>query len=345
MALRDPRRRSDRRVGHLEGGGAVTHTRTAAAHPGDSTAPADAADTAWTRRPERSNQATLRLMTWISLRLGRPAGRAVLWLIAGYFLLFAPAARRASRAYLARVLGRAPRPAELFRHFLSFAATVHDRIYLLNERFDLFDIRVQGVELIRDIVACGDGVFLIGAHMGSFEVIRAVGRQQPGIRVAMVMYEDNAQKINRTLAAINPAAEQDIIPLGRLDSMLQVRERLDDGMLVGMLADRSVGPDAVEQVDFLGEPANFPAGPWRIAAMLKRPVILMVGLYRGGNRYDIHFERLADFTAVTRETRGAAQRDAIVRYAARLEHYARQAPFNWFNFFDFWQPARSRDAD
>ncbi|QTQ33383.1 acyl-CoA synthetase [Aromatoleum bremense] len=327
----------------------MTRPRTAAAHPGDLEGPPDpgspAADTAWARRPERSNHAALRLMTWISLRLGRRAGRLVLWFIAGYFLLFAPAARRASRAYLARVLERAPRPAELFRHFLSFAATIHDRIYLLNERFDLFDIRVHGVELIRDIVAGGDGVFLIGAHMGSFEVIRAVGRQQPGIRVAMVMYEDNAQKINRTLAAINPAAQQDIIPLGRLDSMLQVRERLDDGTLVGMLADRSVGPDAAERVDFLGEPASFPAGPWRIAAMLKRPVILMVGLYRGGNRYDIHFEPLADFTAVTRETRGAAQRDAIVRYAARLEHYARLAPFNWFNFFDFWQPARGRDAD
>jgi hypothetical protein len=47
----------------------------------------------------------------------------------------------------------------------------------------------------------------------------------------------------------------------------------------------------------------------------------------------------------------------IRRYAARLEHHARQAPYNWFNFYDFWErsdahadagqsePAQARDAD
>jgi len=126
--------------------------------------------------------------------------------------------------------------------------------------------------------------------------------------------------------------------------MLQVKERLEDGALVGMLGDRSLAQDGLQRVDFLDEPADFPAGPWRIAAMLKRPVILMVGLYRGGNRYDIHFERLADFSAVTRATRAAAQRDAVERYAARLADYGRSAPYNWFNFFDFWQSAKSGDA-
>jgi predicted LPLAT superfamily acyltransferase len=296
---------------------------------------------AWVHRPERSNRFTLRLMTWISLHLGRRAGRLVLGLIAGYFLVFAPAARRASRDYLARALGQAPRTGEIFRHFFSFAATIHDRVYLLNERFDLFDIRVHGAALVADVVARGEGVFLMGAHMGSFEVIRAVGRQQPGLRVAMVMYEENARKINAALAAINPAATQDIIPLGQLDSMLQVKERLEDGTIVGMLGDRSLGGDAAVAVDFFGAPANFPAGPWRMAAMLRRPVLLMVGLYRGGNRYDIHFEPLADFSGVARGERDAAQREALVRYAARLAHYAREAPYNWFNFFDFWQ----RDDD
>ena len=311
--------------------------------PSQPSGPAPAA-AGWAHRKERSNAAMLRLMSWISLRLGRPAGRLVLGPIAAYFLLFAPAARRASRAYLGRVLGRPPRLRELFAHFFSFAATVHDRVYLINERFDLFDLRVHGAELVADIVARGEGVFLVGAHMGSFEVIRAVGRSQPGLRVAMVMYEDNARKINEALAAINPAAQQDIIALGRVDSMLKVRERLAEGTLVGMLADRSPGGDAPVPTNFLGTPAGFPAGPWRLAAMLGRPVILMVGLYRGGNRYDIHFEPLADFSGLARGERAAAQRDAIARYAARLEHYAREAPFNWFNFFDFWHAPHGRDA-
>lgn len=298
----------------------------------------------WATRPERSNYATLRLMTWISLRLGRRVGRAVLVLISAYFLLFAPAARRASREWLGHALGRRPTASERFRHVFSFASTIHDRIYLVNDRFDLFDIRVHGGELVRAAVAGGQGVFLMGAHLGSFEVMRAIARQQPGMRVAMVMYEENAHKINDTLAAINPAARADIIPLGHLDSMLHLKERLDDGSLVGVLADRSLRDDPSQPVEFFGEPADFPVGPWRIAAMLKRPVILMVGLYRGGNRYDVHFEALADFSGATRENRAHLIHAAVECYAARLAHYAAEAPYNWFNFFDFWHSARRRAA-
>lgn len=296
------------------------------------------------QRPERSNLATLRLMSWIALRLGRPAARAVLVPIALYFLLFAPAARRASRAYLRRALGRAPRLMDLFRHFFAFAATVLDRVYLINDRFDLFDIRVEGEAAIEALTAQGAGVFLMGAHFGSFEVTRAMGRDRTGLRVAMVMYEENARKINAALAAINPAAQHDIIALGRPDSMLRVKERLDEGSLVGILGDRRLGGDpAARQVDFLGAPASLPLGPWRMAALLRRPVVLMAGIYRGGRRYDIRFERIADFSAVPRGEREAAVHKAAADYARRLEAWCREAPCNWFNFFDFWA-ADAKDA-
>ncbi|MEO7343198.1 MAG: acyl-CoA synthetase, partial [Methylotenera sp.] len=190
----------------------------------------------WLKRQERSNMSMLRMMSWISLRLGRTVARSVLHLIALYFVLFAPDSRRASLGYLPRALGRPATWRDLYRHFFCFAATIHDRIYLINRRYDLFDIDIHGEENIRPLIDAGKGVFLMGAHLGSFEVMRAIGRQVPGLRVAMVMHEDNAQKINGMLAAINPEASMDVIPLGRIDSMLQVQERLDDGMLVGMLS-------------------------------------------------------------------------------------------------------------
>ncbi len=290
----------------------------------------------WTRSAERSNRAILRLMVWISLVLGRPVGRLVLRGIAAYFLAFAPRARRASADYLRRVLGRPPTVAERFHHILAFASTIHDRVYLLNGRFDLFDIEIVGREHIDAAMADGHGVLLMGAHLGSFEVMRALGRERTGRRISMLMYEDNARKINATLAAINPAAVEDIIPLGRMESMLAAKERLEAGHLVGMLADRGLGDDPRRELDFLGAPARFPVGPFRVAAMLRRPVLFMTGLYLGGNRYRIHFEPLADFSHVGREGRGAAIEAAQRAYVARLERHCRAAPFNWFNFFDFW---------
>jgi predicted LPLAT superfamily acyltransferase len=297
----------------------------------------------WQQLPERSNGFMLRVMTWISLNLGRSASRIVLYGIAAYFLVFAPAARRMSRNYLRRVF-ELPSPAavdwrHLFRHFLSFASAIHDRVYLLNDRFELFDIRVHNQQLIDKVVADGKGVFLIGAHLGSFEVLRAIGRQQPGLRIAMVMYEENARKINAAMGAINPKAQLDVVALGHIDSMIRVHELLDEGAVVGMLGDRSLGKDDTYSIEFLGDPAELPLGPFRMAAILKRPVLFMTGLYRGGNRYDIHFEALADFSTLPSRGRTAAVQSAMTRYAALMAQYCRSAPYNWFNFFDFWRPA------
>lgn len=294
----------------------------------------------------------LRVMTWISLTLGRSASRVVLYAIAAYFLACAPTARRMSRSYLRRAL-KLPSPAavgwrHLFRHFLSFASMIHDRVYLINERFDLLDIRVHNKALIDDLIANGQGVFLIGAHLGSFEVLRAIGRQQPGLRVAMAMYEENARKLNAALGVINPNARQDIIALGHIDSMIRVHQLLAQGSVVGMLGDRSLGGDDTFARDFLGDPAELPLGPFRMAAILKRPVLFMTGLYLGGNRYDIHFEPLADFSALAPRGRTLAVQAAMTRYAALMTQYCYQAPYNWFNFFDFWQaraPAQAKPAN
>jgi predicted LPLAT superfamily acyltransferase len=298
----------------------------------------------WAERQERSNLAFLRFMTWVSLRFGRRAGRILLRPIAVYFVLFAPNARRASRGYLNRALGRHAGWRDGYRHVFSFASTIHDRIYLLNERFDLFDIRIHGEKLVDAALADGRGAFLMGAHLGSFEVVRAIGRTQPDMRIAITMYEENARKINAILAAVNPSAKQDVIGLGHVDSMLKVREYLDSGSMIGILADRTLhhASDAMKELDFLGTPAAFPLGPLHMAAILRRPVIFMTGLYLGGNRYDIHFETLADFSDVQRGERAGQVQAALARYVALLEKYCRAAPYNWFNYFDFWQAA---DAD
>lgn len=291
----------------------------------------------WMRQEERSHLGVLRFMVWVSLRLGRTVGRVLLRFIALYYVVFSPTARRTGAVYLERALGRKPTWADAYRHVFSFSSTVHDRVYLLNDRFDLFDIQFVGDEQVHAALERQRGALLLGAHLGSFEVLRAMAHQHAHAPVAMLMYEENARKINAILHAINPNAHQDVVPLGRPDSMLKARDRLDAGHLVGLLADRSLANDSTAECLFLGEPARFPIGPWRMAAMLRRPVFFMAGLYLGGNRYRLHFELLADFSNVERGEREAAIAQAMQAYADRLGAYCRQAPFNWFNFFDFWQ--------
>jgi predicted LPLAT superfamily acyltransferase len=291
----------------------------------------------WRRRPERGSLAALRVMAFLSLRLGRQLSRLFLYLIAGYFFLFAPKGRRAMRDYLRRALGREPRAADRFRQILTFATAIHDRIYLFAERYEEFDVSLSGEPLMEEVVAAGGGAILMGAHMGSFELLRWIGERRAGFGLALAMYEDNARKVNAMLAALAPRHPPEIIAVGRLDAMLKIRARLDQNALVGMLADRSFGNEGVLPVTFLGATAYLPTGPMRAAAMLRRRVIFMLGLYRGANRYHVVFEPLADFSSTAPGQRQAAIEAAITRYAALLEQYCRSDPYNWFNFFDFWR--------
>jgi len=290
----------------------------------------------WRQQPERGPLWLLRFMVRLSLLVGRRASRLVLYGITLYFLLFSPRQRAASRGYLRRVLGREPGWRDGWRHLLAFATTVHDRVYLLNDRFSLFDIEEQGAEEVLQAAREG-GVLLVGAHLGSFEVLRCVGRRHPGLRVSVLMYEDNARHIGAALAAINPDTPLDVVPLGRPDTMIRASERLEQGHLVGMLVDRSLSDEDRVLHDFLGEPAPFPKAAWRMAAVLRRPVYFMAGLYLGGRRYRLVFQPLADFSAVERPQREAAIAQAQAAYVQRLEACCREAPLNWFNFFDFWQ--------
>ena len=298
----------------------------------------------WERSPERSNALMLRVMTWIALTCGRRAARLLLHPISLYFVLCSPAARRHSRRFLDRALGRPARFADGYRHVHAFTATILDRLYLLRGRLGEFDVKMVGSDIVDAALADGRGAFLVGAHLGSFEVMRAVGEQIGGLRVAMVMYPDNAQKINAALRAIAPDNEPDIIALGRMGSMLAVRDWLDSGGLAGLLADRRLenasarAGEREQRIDFLGHPATFADGPFRLAALLRRRVLFMAGLYDGGRKYQVHFEVLADFSvpldAAERETMIA---ETVRRYAARVEQACRSHPYNWFNFHDFWQ--------
>ena len=302
--------------------------------------------TGWARRRERSNRWLLRLMRWLALAFGRRAARTLLYPIAAWFVLDAETRRHSAR-YLSRALARPATWGDVYRHLFTFSATVLDRVYLLQERFDEFSFEASGADAILAPIARGEGVLAFGAHLGSFEALRMIGHEK-GLRVAVIMYEDNARLINETLAALAPNSKLRTIALGRVDAMLAIRQWLDEGGLAGLLADRTLAASQRSKavaLPFLGTPALFPDGPFRLAAMLRRRVVFMAGLYRGGRDYDLRFVEIADFGALgangpaSAGERDAAIRAALERYVATLETLCRQAPYNWFNFYDFWADA------
>lgn len=285
----------------------------------------------------------VRLIHWIATRIGRWAARLLLYPITLYFLLRATAARRASQDYLQRVLGREVGWRHIFRHMHCFAATILDRIYFLGETGDRFDVRIHQQEVFWREVDKEHGFILLGSHLGSFEVLRVLAVNQRRFPLKVLMDVEHNRDITRIFDAINPEVAATVIAPGRPDTLLEVKESLDAGYLIGTLGDRAGNDRNAVGCQFLDAAAMFPAGPVLLAAIMKCPVVLCFCLYRGGNRYDVHFELFAEQITLGRDRREQTIHNWTQRYATRLEYYTRQAPYNWFNFYPFWHtpPAQS----
>lgn len=296
----------------------------------------------WQSRPEGGGRFALWLIRNIALYGGRRFGRAFLYPITLYFFLRRAPERAASRAYLSRVFGRRASAWQVMKHIHCFAATIMDRIFLLAHGERGFEIQTEGLDLLDARLAQGRGVLLFGSHQGSFEALRALGARRPQMPLRVLLDKQKTPAMTELLEALAPDVGACVIDASQdgTSITLAIAEACQQGALVALLADRGRHHETLRHADFLGQPAPFPIGPWLLAHTLKVPVVLCFGLYLGGNRYRLVFEPLADEVSIPRHQRGPALDALIARYAQRLEHYVQVAPYNWFNFYDFWQQAR-----
>jgi predicted LPLAT superfamily acyltransferase len=300
----------------------------------------------WKARPEGGGWFAIWVIRAIARRGGRSIARLCLYPIVLYFLAMRGPERAASREFLTRVFGRPATLREVWRHIHTFAATILDRVFLLGERLRRFRLEVHGLDALHEAVDHG-GVLLFGSHLGSFEVMRVLARERPDIQVRVVLDKAHNPAMTQLLDALNPAVAATVIDAGQdgPSIVLAIQQAIAEGAIVTLLVDRTQPGESSLPVEFLGEPARLPAAPWLIAAVLQAPVLLAFGLYRGGNRYDMVFEPFSGPIRVARQDRAALLGELARRYAARLEHHARAAPYNWFNFYDFWEHPRDATPD
>jgi predicted LPLAT superfamily acyltransferase len=298
--------------------------------------------TDWKARPEGGGRFALWLIRSIGRHGGRAVARLLLYPITLYFVLRRAPERAASRAWLARVHGRPASLWQVGRHIHTFAATILDRVFLLGDgaaSLDRrFDVDVRGLDELHAHLDQGRGMLLFGSHLGSFEVLRVLSQRRPEYTIRVVLDKGHNPALTQLLDNLNPGVAATVIDAGQDGPalMLAIQQAVQAGALVALLVDRAHPGGQTVDAPFFGEDARFPVAPWLIAAALKAPVTLAFGLYRGGNRYELLFENFSDAVDIPRPRRAEALALLIRRYAARLEAVARSAPYNWFNFYDFW---------
>jgi predicted LPLAT superfamily acyltransferase len=307
---------------------------------------------AWWERAERGSVLGIRIVVWFHRYFGWPIARAVLLPIVTYFFLTSRTGRRVSLDYLRRLhaspegAGVFPGPPgmrQVFRHFLEFGFAILDRIGIWVG--SPFEFVIEGMHELERVVADGRGAVVLGSHLGSFDAMRLVASDRSPIAVNVLMFTRNAARINDMLEKLSGdrGMQARIIRVepGSLQHIMQVKTCIERGEVVAILADR-IHPneaDRVAHVEFLGGRAPLPQGPVLLAGVLGCPLLMMVGLRRGGRRYEIHVERLADRVSLPRTDRDTAIIEWCQLYADRLATYCARAPFQWFNWYEFWQEA------
>ncbi len=301
----------------------------------------------WVDKKERSNLATIRLIVMLARTLGRRAGRGLLYPITLYFVIFSRGGYRASKLFLRRAMPARPGFREVFNHYYAFASTLLDNVFISANRFDLFDIEICDNgwrKVIRADTHAGRGSIFLGAHLGSFHAMRLTG-DRFNIPVAAMMHRAESSKIMQVLAEQAPSLKRNVIEITDPDAWIRAKALLDEGVSIAILADRSVSDDNNLHIDFLGQPALFPAGPIIISSLLKAPVYTIFTLYRGKALYQVHIHKLGDNIQLQRGNRLESARPYVSRYVRQLEDHCRLAPYNWFNFYDFWASAQRPGAD
>jgi len=271
-----------------------------------------------------------------------------------YFFISGRVSRRASRQYLEHLhkvspeSGVAPTLKNVFLHHWHFGVNIIDRMYFWQGKLDRFRFTYEGRDKVFHYLNQGQGILMIGAHMGSFDAMRAFSHDK-GLRVNVVMYRAHARKFNFLLKKLNPTANLNVVEFEGSDMarIFELKEMLENGEVVAILGDRVApfGTPREHRISFLGEPAPFPQNPWILAGLLGCPVFFANGVRKGRREYHIMVEPVAEQIVMPRKAREQQIRIYMSEYVTKLESLCKKHPFEWFNFYNFWPPVGSEPPE
>ncbi len=305
-------------------------------------------DDRWARIAESGTQYGLRFGAAWHRRLGRAPSLALLWLPALYFAFRSRPARRGSRRYLERVwataegrraLGQRPTLRDVVRHLHAFAIAIYDRMLVWGGELDSIQVGHDGSEKIFEVARAGRGALLLGAHLGSIDMLWFLSRKYQLV-VNVIGYHGNAERINAFLESFAPNERLRMIDMdpNSVSAAFEIKACIERGEFVLILPDR-IAPGRTgrtAEVSFLGQPAQFPLGPFLLAGVLECPVLFALCLCTGPARYQTSLRLLGDGARVPRGEREKRARELLAGYVALLESACTRLPLQWFNFYDFW---------
>ncbi|MBT6914413.1 MAG: hypothetical protein HOA38_03095 [Candidatus Marinimicrobia bacterium] len=289
----------------------------------------------WKISKERSNLFALRLICWLAVNISRGFARFWLYPITLYFFLTSLQVRRASKNYLKRVNPSSGHNSiQVLRHIYYFSSVILDRVYFITGRTNQFDIKIFNENLVSKLVKNNSGFILLGSHVGGFDILQYLTPKYGQAKIMMDVSHNSM--ITDILYNLNPAIFDAIIDANSDNTLLKIKEDLDNSKFIAILADRDIDNQKSIQCSFLGGDVSISKFPFTLAHILKKPVIVFFGIYIGGNKYEIHFKELRSSFDGSRSSREDDIANDAQTYMSFIQDMVEKYPFNWFNFYDYW---------
>lgn len=305
----------------------------------------------WSNLREAGTARGMLFLVWINKTFGREIFSIVLYPVTAYFFVFKPVARRASLEFLkthAQVYpdywAHKPGYRDVLLHFYAFGQSVLDKTLAWGSPIDEKEFESAHEEKLAELLQREEGRLIIGSHLGNLEYCRGFVQRYKQRTINALVYDQHAANFVNVMQRLYPASRINIFQVDELDvaMILRLRARIEAGEWIFIAGDRVpvTGGVRTVPVTFMKREAQLPIGPYVLAKVLQCNVELMFS-YRRGKKVYFSFLHFSDCVSIPRQNSQAIFQAYAQQYATALEEETAKAPLQWFNFYPFWEDAKS----
>ena len=254
-----------------------------------------------------------------------------------FYMLFSRRSYRAIYDYYRHSLNKGPLRAfcGVYANHFAFGKVVLDRFALYAGR--KFSSEIEGNDHFLSLVESGKGGIILGSHTGNFEICGYLLHSK-GKRLNAVVSADETKTVQAARSRLWGHHNIGIITVSDdLSHIFDIHAALRRGELVCLASDRVFGSAKTTRQTLLDRPADFPIGPFAIAASLHVPVLTLFVMKEPRLHYRIFVQPLADETTLAAVPRKSRPEFLASNYVAHLDRMVRRYPNQWFNYYDFWR--------
>lgn len=260
----------------------------------------------------------------------------LLYFVSFYYLLFSVQGTKAGIYYFHKRLGFSK-----FRSFLKvyknnyiFGQTIIDKVAISFGLGNRFTYNHDGGEVIKDLLKNKKGGILISAHVGNFEIAEYFFSEMNEFSQIHLVTTDNEHRaIKDYLESISLKSSIEFIIIKEdMSHIFEINNALNNNELICFTGDRYFEGNKVLKEKLLGKDANFPAGPFLLGSRLKVPVIFVYVMKETNTHYHLYASKA--------KYNHRDDKDLLKQYTLSIENILKTYPYQWFNYFDFWNDMR-----